>query len=193
MMRCDEIDISAYHDRALGESELHQIDIHLQYCPACLTKYGHEVKLVGSLAAVPKLDPPKHFVPHVMYRVRQEIYSQIVPAEERRFSLLTAGYGLAALALLVFLGGLQRTFFDATLGWAQLPIKSTLVVLRTMGAVTESGSRWLTASGSMLLPTIIAATLVAGLVLVKMLTRYERLTLQDTAVRIHRGGNDKTC
>lgn len=192
MLRCDEIDLSAYHDRALGESALRQIDIHLQYCSACLSRYGREVKMVNGLAEIPKIEPPKHFIPHVMFRVRQEIYSQIIPSEERRFSLLTAGYGLALLTMVVFGGGLQKTFFEATFGWAQLPIKSVVAVMRTMNTVTESGSQWLPVSGSMILPTILLATLVAGFTLVKLLTHYERLMLQETRLRVRRGVNDKT-
>ncbi|MBZ5554838.1 MAG: zf-HC2 domain-containing protein [Acidobacteriia bacterium] len=192
MLRCDEIDFSAYHDRALDEGELRKIDIHLQYCSTCLTRYGQEVRLVGGLSEIPPIDPPKHFIPHVMYRVRQQIYSQIIPAEERKFSLLTAGYGLTLLTLVVFLGGLQKTFFDVTLGWAQLPLKSMLAVLRTMNTVTESGSQWLSASAPLSLLVVMFATLVAGFALIKLLTRYERLMLEDVHLRVRRGGNDKT-
>ncbi|MFI5174555.1 MAG: anti-sigma factor family protein [Terriglobia bacterium] len=192
MLRCDEIDLSAYHDRALDESELRKIDIHLQYCSTCLRRYGQEVMLISSLSEIPPIDPPRHFIPHLMYRVRQQIYSQIIPAEERKFSLLTAGYGLALLTLVVFLGGLQKTFFDATLGWAQLPLKSVLALLRTTNTVTESGSQLLSASGPMSLLLVLSATLVAGFALIKLLTHYERLMLEDVRLRIRRGGNDKT-
>ncbi|MGB7624590.1 MAG: zf-HC2 domain-containing protein [Terriglobia bacterium] len=192
MLRCDEIDLSAYHDRALDESELRKIDIHLQYCSTCLRRYGQEVMLISSLSEIPAIDPPRHFIPHLMYRVRQQIYSQIIPAEERKFSLLTAGYGLALLTLVVFLGGLQKTFFDATLGWAQLPLKSVLALLRTTNTVTESGSQLLSASGPMSLLLVLSATLVAGFALIKLLTHYERLMLEDVRLRVRRGGNDKT-
>lgn len=191
MLRCDEIDLSAYHDRALSDGELRQIDIHLQYCASCMSRFGQEVKLVAGLSGLPPFEPPKHFIPHVMYRVRQEIYSQIIPAEERRFSLLTAGYGLALLTLVVFLGGIQKAFFDATFGWLQLPMKSMLAVLRTMNVVTESGGSWLASSGAMLLPTLLLSTLIAGFVLIKLLTHYERLMLHDVRPRIRRGRNGK--
>lgn len=191
MLRCDQIDLSAYHDRALSEAELRQIDIHLQYCASCMSRYGQEVKLIAGLVELPPFEPPKHFIPHVMYRVRQEIYSQIVPAEERRFSLLTAGYGLALLLLVVFLGGIQSAFLDATLGWLQLPLKSILAVLRTMNVVTESGSAWLSSSGAMLLPALLLSTLIAGFALIKLLTHYERMMLHDVRPQIHRGRNRK--
>jgi predicted anti-sigma-YlaC factor YlaD len=192
MLRCDNIDLAAYHDHALSENDLRQIDIHLQYCPACMTRYAQEVRLVSGFAEIPHYDPPKHFIPHVMYRVRQEIYSQIEPAEERRFSLLTAGYGLALLTLVVFLGGIQKTFFETTLGWVQLPIKSIIAVMGAMNNVTESGSHWLTSFGKMLLPTLLIATLVAGFMLVKLLTQYERVTLQEARFRARRGENERT-
>jgi hypothetical protein len=191
MLKCGEIDLSAYHDRALDENELRKIDIHLQYCSTCLTRYGQEVNLVSNLSKIPPIEPPRHFVPHVMYRVRKQIYSHIIPADERRFSLLTAGYGLTLLTLVIFLGGLQKTFFDVTLGWAQLPFKSVVAVLRTMNTVTESGSRWLSAAGPMSLLVVLFATLMAGFVLVKLLAHYERLMLQDVQLRVRRGGNDE--
>ncbi len=192
MMRCEEIDFSAYHDRALEDSVLRQIDIHLQYCAVCMSRYSQEVRLVTGLSEIPAWDPPKHFVPHVMYRVRQEIYSQIVPSEERRFSLVTAAGGLVLLVVIVFLGGIQHNFFEGTFGWAQLPLKSLLAVLQTMNTVTQSGGSWLYSSSAALLPTIVLATLIAGFMLIKLLTRYERLMLRDIRPRIHRGGNEKT-
>lgn len=191
MLPCNQIDLSAYHDRALGEDVLRQIDIHLQYCANCMTRYGHEVKLVSSLADLPRVDPPKHFIPHVMFRVRQEIYSRINPEEERRFSVLTAGYSLALLTLIFFLGGLQRAFLDATLGWAQFPLKSVWAVMRTMNTVAASGSVWLSASGPVMLSGITVATVVAGFMLIKLLTQYERRMIEDAQVRVRRGGDEK--
>ncbi len=191
MLRCGEIDLSAYHDRALSESELRQIDIHLQYCAKCMSRYGQEVKLINALTELPPIDPPKHFIPHLMYRVRQEIYSQIVPAEERRFSLLTAGYGLALLILIVFVGGIQKAFVDAAFGWAELPLKSMLAVLRTMNTVTESGSHLLVSTGPILLPTLLLATFIAGFMLVRLLTHYERTMLNDVRPPIRRSVNEK--
>lgn len=191
MLQCNEIDLAAYHDRALDENVLRRVGIHLQYCPPCMSRYAEEVRLVGGLQSLPPIEPPLHFVPHVMYRVRQELYSRIVPAEERRFSLMTAGYGLALLALVVFLGGLQHTFMEV-FGWARLPLKSVWAVMRTLNAVSESGSEWLSTMGPTFLSSLFFTTLLAGFMLVKLLTRYERLTLQDAQLRIHRGENDKT-
>jgi predicted anti-sigma-YlaC factor YlaD len=180
MFQCSDINISAYHDHALDENQLRQIDIHLQYCPACMLRYTREVRLVSGLEAVPRIEPPKHFIPHVMYRVRQELYSQIIPAEERKYSLMSAGYGLALLILVLFVGGIQRTFFDAVFGWLQLPLKSMLAMLSAMDVVTASGSHLLVSSGALVLPVLLSATLAAGFVLVKLLTRYERSLLQKS-------------
>lgn len=191
MLRCNEINLPAYHDRALDENELRQIDIHLQYCSVCLTRYAEEVKLVGSLQSIPALDPPAHFIPHVMYRVRQEMYSHIVPADERRFSLMTAGYGLALLTLVVFLGGLQQRFMEI-FGWARLPLKSMWAVMSTMNTMGRTGSEWLSTLGPLVLSSLLFATLLAGFMLVKLLTRYERLMLQRERLWIRRGENDKT-